>query len=73
MAIPGMFYIDPNGGCAASYDVIFDNFVAGQIDDPVLASIVSAQLLRPPQSIRLYSSLLPEPTRMGPFRTLRIP
>ena len=36
---PGLYYIDPNGGAPPSNDVIFDNFVAGCIDGPVLASI----------------------------------
>lgn len=37
---PGMFYIDPNGGVPTVGDVIFDDFAAGQINNPVLASIV---------------------------------
>lgn len=36
---PGLYYIDPNGGAPSNTDVIFDNFVAGRIDGPVLASI----------------------------------
>ena len=37
---PGLYYIDLNGGAPSNTDVIFDNFVAGRIDGPVLASIV---------------------------------
>ena len=37
---PGMFYIDPNGGVPGVSDVLFDNFAAGQINNPVLASII---------------------------------
>ena len=36
---PGLYYIDLNGGAPPPTDVIFDNFVAGRIDRPVLASI----------------------------------
>jgi hypothetical protein len=36
---PGMYYIDPNGDVPPITDVIFDNFVAGKINGPVLASI----------------------------------
>jgi hypothetical protein len=36
---PGLYYIDPNGDVPPITDVIFDNFVAGQITSPVLASI----------------------------------
>jgi len=36
---PGLYYIDLNGGAPPSSDVIFDNFVAGQIGGPVLTSI----------------------------------
>jgi trimeric autotransporter adhesin len=36
---PGLYYIDPNGGAPSNNDVIFDNFVAGRIDGPVIASI----------------------------------
>jgi hypothetical protein len=36
---PGLYYIDPNGGAPPNNDVIFDNFVAGHIDGPVVASI----------------------------------
>lgn len=36
---PGLYYIDPNGTVPSNTDVIFDNFVAGSIDGPVLASI----------------------------------
>jgi len=37
---PGMYYIDPNGDVPPITDVIFDNFVAGKINSPVLALIV---------------------------------
>lgn len=37
---PGLYYIDPNGDVPPVTDVIFDNFVAGQVTGPVLASIV---------------------------------
>jgi uncharacterized protein YjdB len=36
---PGLYYIDPNGDVPPPTDVIFDNFVAGRIDGPVLTSI----------------------------------
>jgi hypothetical protein len=36
---PGLYYIDPNGDVPPPNDVIFDNFVAGRIDGPVLTSI----------------------------------
>jgi hypothetical protein len=36
---PGMYYIDPNGGVPSITDVIFDNFVAGQVNNAVLAAI----------------------------------
>src|SRR6266852_716959 len=36
---PGLYYIDPNGDIPPPNDVIFDNFVAGRIDGPVLTSI----------------------------------
>ncbi len=36
---PGLYYIDPNGNVPPTTDVVFDNFVAGQIDGPVIASI----------------------------------
>lgn len=36
---PGMYYLDPNGDVPPITDVIFDNFVAGQVTGPVLASI----------------------------------
>src|SRR5579871_1332004 len=36
---PGLYYIDLNGDAPPVTDVIFDNFVAGQITGPVIASI----------------------------------
>jgi uncharacterized protein YjdB len=36
---PGMFYIDPNGDVPPITDVIFDNFAAGSINNPVLATV----------------------------------
>lgn len=39
---PGMYYIDLNGDVPPPTDVIFDNFVAGQINGPTLNSIVVA-------------------------------
>ncbi len=36
---PGLYYIDPNGDVPPITDVIFDNFVAGQVNNAVLASI----------------------------------
>ncbi len=36
---PGLYYIDPNAGTPPSNDVIFDNFIAGRINGPVIASI----------------------------------
>jgi len=36
---PGLYYIDPNGDVPPNTDIIFDNFVAGQITGPVLALI----------------------------------
>jgi len=36
---PGMFYIDPNGDVPGLTDVIFDNFVAGKINNPVAAIV----------------------------------
>ena len=36
---PGMFYIDPNGDVPSLADVIFDNFAAGRIDNPVVAIV----------------------------------
>jgi uncharacterized protein YjdB len=37
---PGLYYIDPNGDVPPPTDIIFDNFVAGQISGTVLASVV---------------------------------
>jgi hypothetical protein len=36
---PGLYYIDPNGDAPPSNDVIFDNFVAGSIDQREVTSI----------------------------------
>ena len=36
---PGMYYIDPNGSDPPTTDVIFDNFAAGNVNNPVLATI----------------------------------
>ncbi|MFZ0744436.1 MAG: choice-of-anchor D domain-containing protein [Terracidiphilus sp.] len=49
---PGMFYIDPNGGVPGVGDVIFDDFAAGQINNPVLASI----MVSPTSSTTLVNS-----------------
>jgi trimeric autotransporter adhesin len=37
---PGMFYIDPNGDVPTLTDVIFDNFAAGRVNNPV-ASVIA--------------------------------
>ena len=36
---PGLFYIDPNQDVPPITDVIFDNFAAGSVDHPVIASV----------------------------------
>jgi len=36
---PGLYYIDPNGDVPPPTDVIFDSFVAGQVNGPVLTSL----------------------------------
>lgn len=36
---PGMFLIDPNGDVPPVTDVIFDNFAAGSINNPVIAAV----------------------------------
>ena len=49
---PGMFYIDPNGGVPTVGDVIFDDFAAGQINNPVLALV----MISPTSSTTLVNS-----------------
>ncbi len=59
---PGMFYIDPNGGVPSVTDVIFDNFVAGQITQPVLASITLQ-----PLTSSIYSASTIQITATGTY------
>jgi hypothetical protein len=49
---PGLYYIDLNGDAPPTTDVIFDNFVGGRVDGPVVASITIA----PPSATVLIGS-----------------
>jgi hypothetical protein len=51
---PGLYYIDPNGDVPPPTDVIWDNFVAGQVDGKVITSIA---VTPNPASVKAGSSV----------------